>query len=843
MRVQFFALLTKSGKLSRELAALPKQQDAAPAGNVAALEFAAEGHAWLTHYETAAPVYAALAKLAPGDDSDTSRAISIHRSLADAVPGAFTTAITLAEGAVNANPSDHAALTRVGEIFADREEYASAAPYWNRLALTNPGNSNGYLEAATVFWDYFQFNDALRLIRQGRRALDNSSLYAYEAGAIYENESHMPQAVDEYMKAVLETPSTGNNRLAQGRLIQLARRKPTHDLIEQKTIAALASGGMKALDLRIALLENQGRQKDLEPLLDAEVRRATTPETLASLRATATRLRLNSTVELVLERTVVVSSDPVEKLQAGLQLASFREGRKDLSGAQAELSTLLRENPTLLGVIRANVDFYDRTKQLPQAVTVLEAAAPRAVQPYRNSLLREAASDAADAGNFIESRKILDQLLADDPFNGDLLAAKASTYAREGDDQALASFYQQTLDAMAQAPLPQPEKTARVAALRRGYAGALTKLGRYQDALDQDIEILNRFPDDPTLANDVANYAEVHSLADRLVGYYEKTIQASPKDYRWPLVLGRVDRALRRYPEAIIAFTQASHIRPDRPDLLVDKVDLETRLLHFEDAIKTNQQLYELTYHNTQYLDAQAELDARLGRKADAVKLLRQAHIDGHPKRFGNYSEAAARLTQWAMWNEAKQMYQEGLPLIAGHEAEYAAEFGQYLRTLTVLRQYQAALAKAVAADNTPKRSAVQGWATVIGQTVQTYYSPEEKAKLAQLLATPAGIPATIDMTAFARAGGLNDILAQRLYARALARPREESSRGELSNLETRQLRFGALGQQLETLAKLQTAYPGILSTTLVMAASAYHSGGNDAGDSHLRPALWRSAI
>ena len=842
LRTQFFALLTKSGRLSRELAGLPKQQDAAASGNTAALEFAAEGQAWLTHYETAAPAYAALAKLAPGDDSDTSRAISIHRSLADSVPGAFTAAITLAEGAATANPSDHAALTRVGEIFADREEYAKAAPYWNRLALTAPGTQNGYLEAATVFWDYFQFDDALRQIRQGRSALGSSSLYAYEAGAIYENESDMPKAVDEYIKAVLETPTTGSSALAQSRLIKLARRKPTHDLIEQKTVAALTSGGLTALDLRVALLENQGRQKDLQQLLDVQVRRATTPETLASLRATATRLRLNSTIELALERTVAVSTDPVEKLQAGLELASFREGRKDLTGAQTELSTLLRENPTLLGVIRANVDFYDRTKQLPQAVTVLEAAAPRAVQPYRNSLLREAASDAADAGSFVESRKILDQLLADDPFNGDLLAAKASTYAREGDDRALASFYQETLDAMAQAPLPQQEKTTRVAALRRGYEGALTKLGHYQEALDQYIEILNRFPDDPTLANEVANYAEVHSLADRLTGYYEKTAQASPKDYRWPLVLGRVDRALRRYPEAIVAFSQASHIRPDRPDLLVDKVDLETRLLHFEDALKTNQQLYELTYHNSQYLDAQAELQARMGRKAEAVKLLRQAHIDGHPKFFGNYSEVAARLTQWAMWDEAKQMYEEGLPLIAGHETDYTTEFGQYLQTLTVLRQYQAALNKAVAADNTPKRTAIQDWTIVVGQNIQTHYSPEEKAKLAQLLAALGGLPAKINVIAFVRAAGLNDVLAQRLYARATARPNDSGVRGELSNLETRQLRFGALGQQLETLAKLQGSAPGTMIETLSMALNAYHAGGNDAAELRIYDQIYGEA-
>jgi cellulose synthase operon protein C len=841
LRTQFFALLTKTGRLSRELAALPKTADAAASGNTAALEFAAEGHAWLTHYETAAPAFAAFAKLAPGDDTDTSRAISIHRSLADSVPGAFTTAITLAQDAVNGNPSDHAALTCVGEIFADRGQYAQAARYWNRLPLTDPGMPDGYLEASTVFWDYFQFNDALRLISQGRKVLGNQSLYAYEAGAIYENDSDMPRAIDEYVKAVLETPTTGSNGLAQARLIKLARRKPTHDLMEQKTVAALNAGGIKALDLRVALLENQGRPKDLQQLLDAEVKRAKTPEELASLRAMATRLRFNDTVELVLERTVAVSTDPVEKLQAGLELASFREGRKDLAGAQTELNTLLRQNPTLLGVIRANVDFYDRTKQLPKAVAVLEAAAPQAVQPYRNSLLKEAAGDAADAGNFVESRKILDQLLASDPFNGDLLATKASTYARQNDDQALAAFYQQTLEAMSQAPLPQQERTNRVAALRRGYVGALTKLGQYQPALDQYIEILNRFPDDPTLANEVANYAEAHSLADRLTGYYEKTAQASPKDYRWPLVLGRIDRALRRFPEAIAAFTQASRIRPDRPDLLVDKVDLETRLLHFEDALKTNQQLYELTYHNTQYLDAQAELQARLGRKPEALKLLRKAHIDGRPKSFQNYAEVASRLTEWAMWDEAKQTYEEGLPLIAGHETENSGEFGQYLRVLTVLREYQPALTKAAAADKTPKLTSLQGWAALVGQTIQTFYAPEEKAQLAKLLGTPQGISARVNVIGFVRAAGLTDILAPRLYARATARPNDQAVRSELSALETRQLRFGALGQQLEALAKLQVAAPDGGSATLAMAANAYRSSGNDTAELRIYQQLYGS--
>ena len=51
-----------------------------------------------------------------------------------------------------------------------------------------PGQSNGYLEAASIYWDYFDFDNALRLLNDGRKRLGDENLYSYEAGAIYENQ-------------------------------------------------------------------------------------------------------------------------------------------------------------------------------------------------------------------------------------------------------------------------------------------------------------------------------------------------------------------------------------------------------------------------------------------------------------------------------------------------------------------------------------------------------------------------------------------------------------------------------------------------------------------------------
>ncbi len=830
LRTRFLGVLTASGRLQAELAALPKTAEAEGSSNMLALEFAAEGNAWLTHYETAAPNFAVLDKMTPGESGEADRAISIHRSLADSMPGAFDTAIRAADLAVYANPHDHAALTRAGEIYADREQFARAAPYWDKLASTDPRLPEGYLEAATVFWDYYQFDDAQRLIDQGRRALNSPLRYSYEAGAIFENKGDMAHAVDEYVQASIETPTTGANGDAERRLLKLGRRKATHALVEEKTLAAARQGEPKAVDLRIALLENQGRPAEIHRLLDAEVARAMSTERLAELRSAAARFHFNDTSERALERVVALTNDPVEKLEARLDVANFRESRKDLPGAQAELTGVLRENPAILGVIRANVDFYGRTKQLPQAVTVLENAAARAVAPYKKDLLREAASKATEGQDYAEARQILDRLLADDPYDGDLLAAKANTYAQQGDSEALAAFYKQTLDTMIQSPLPPQDKQARVAGLRRGFVLALTKLERYQDGLDQYMEILNRYPEDESLTTETAHYAEAHNLADRLTGYYEKTAAASPKDYRWPLVLGRVDRALRKYPEAIAAFEAASKIRPDRIDLLTDKVDLETRLLRFEDAIKTNQRLYELSYHSNSYLAAQAELHARLGHRQEAIQLLRQAYIAGRPKLYSHYADMAESLQQWGFLDDARAAYEEGLPLIAGAEKANVSSYGNYLQLLTILRQQNLALKKAFAADKTKHQPYAQQWAQAIGMTIGRYYTPEEKAQFAKDFAVPGKLPAAVDSLALLRAAGLNDLLAQRLAARAFAQPRDGSLRGALTTLESSQLRFAALGQQLEGMAKPLQGLPDS-DQALDEAAAAYRKAGDDAAE------------
>jgi hypothetical protein len=90
------------------------------------------------------------------------RASAVYRSLAAFDPKDTDVAAALAVNMHRYEPRNRDLLARIGDIYADRDLFTRAAPYWNRMPQTAPGDPAGYLEAATVFWDYYRYNDALR---------------------------------------------------------------------------------------------------------------------------------------------------------------------------------------------------------------------------------------------------------------------------------------------------------------------------------------------------------------------------------------------------------------------------------------------------------------------------------------------------------------------------------------------------------------------------------------------------------------------------------------------------------------------------------------------------------
>ena len=271
----FCRILSASRRLDAELQAVRASNPQAAAekwnelsqANPAAAQFIAEAEMWRSHFESAAPVdQGAGGSLSGGLGTWAGARLPSSARLRPFHPQYTEVAAGIENTLAKSHPGDRDILIRIGDIYADREMFAKARPYWNRVPELEPGNPDAHLQSATVFWDYFLFGDTLRVINDARKKFSNPALFAYEAGAVYEGQRDYSRAVSEYLKGAL---ASAEDSAARRRLLQLAKRSNLRGAIEQATEKA-ASGADpdgNAVSLRIAVLEALKRRADLETFL------------------------------------------------------------------------------------------------------------------------------------------------------------------------------------------------------------------------------------------------------------------------------------------------------------------------------------------------------------------------------------------------------------------------------------------------------------------------------------------------------------------------------------------------------------------------------------------------
>jgi cellulose synthase operon protein C len=878
LRNQFFEFLSSSGKLEAELRAL---EQAAPAnkkgnwsefvqGNPAAGEFLAEADLWRSHFEESAPALKALAEEYPAERDLDRKASSVFRSLAYFDASKTDVAVKIESNLLAANPGSTEILTRIGDIYSDRELFAQAAVYWERIPRVAPGEAGGYLEAATIYWDYFDFENALRLLEEGRKKLGQDGLYGYEAGAIYENKRDDPRAIQEYSKAALDA---GPESPAANRMLELARRPKFRDLADRESekLTIASSFAMPAVYLRVRVLEAQDRKPELSSFLETVLRDVTTIEQAAEIEGLAQQKSLESVREHALEKQAALATDPVTKLQLRYALVHLYESRKDFAAAQRTIETLYGENPKILGVVRSTVEFYWRVKQYPQAIAVLLEAAKVAYPALSAQFSFEAARKSTEAREFEQARELLAELLKESPYDSQYLAAMADTYAQAGDQLGLKQFYLDKIALFRNAPLSSEDRKTRIAAMRRGLIPALTRLKEYARAVDQYIELVNAYPEDEGLVNEAALYALRYKRQPQLVDFYSKTVQQSSKDYRWSMVLARVQASLEDFSAAIDTYGKSINIRPDRADLRIARASLAERLMRFDDAVSDYERIFQLAYKDPKWMEKIAEVRARQGKTEDAAAALKTALIDVAPERAGSYFEVARRLENWGMLPQAREFAEKGVSLAGGDllaSPDHHDGAKLYARILTRLRQQDKAYATlqtalSAASSTLPvikEQVAKQGIAAVtdqewrqrmqqmrietarngmrdalaqMGSTVARYFTPEEKATFAQFAQSTRAPMNFADVNLLAyplvENAGLAEVEARWRYELMMTAsepaPVLLAQMSGFVELQRRRLKFAELGPQLEGFAP--RINPQQRTAVLLAAADAFRVAGD----------------
>jgi predicted Zn-dependent protease len=775
-KFRYFSELAARGELTNQIPAVQRTG----ASNPAAVQFHAEAEVWLSHFEAAAPGLRTFADQYPGSLENDARAASIYRSLAAYFPSDTGIAAEFAQKAALADVPDTKLLETIGDVYAGKEDFTRAALAWSRIPRVFPGNPDGYIEAATVYWDYYRFNDALRLIGNARARFRDKALFAYEVGVIEEGRRDYAAAIDQYLAGW-----QAGSELARTRIVRLSTRPAQRELIYRMTANADAQ-------LRIDVLKAQQRRTELEAYLSKEIAVETRVAMITPLMDAAREQGFETVERQGLEREIAVTLDPVERMRLRIELAKHFEAIKDIAAAARTVDALYRDNPMILGVVRARVDFDKRNKRDDDAIAALMEAAGKARTDLSAQFRFEAARIATNAGRIDEARTLLTDLLNAEPNRADYLAQMAETYAAANDDASFIQFANNRIDALKKASLPAEDRKSLIASLRRRLIATLARRNDYASAVDQYIEVVNAYPEDESAVREATLFASAHNRKDQLISFYRKTIADAPRDWRWPMVLARVETAMEDYPAALNAYDTAMKARPDRADLVEARAGLEQRLLRFDDAIASYTKLYQLTYNDAEWLDKAAEMQARLGRGAEAVATLERAHIGAGGETVTGLFQIAAVLDQCHLETDAARYAERGHRLAGNDIAKYPAQLETYGRIMAEMR----------------RNDVVPGLADgrSVGRLIAELYTPEDKVDL-------SGRPGVSRV--LAEAAGLEDDLALKLAALP--------SRQAWISLQSRRGLYEQLSRDLEALANRpgQTNIGPLLSQAAAAASKA----------------------
>lgn len=613
-------------------------------GGVAALPyklFRADAAVWLSDYEEAIDAYRELNRLYPNTPEYAERLVAFTRSLGQHNRKFLEEAAAVARSQADASPAEPFPRTRVGEIYAELGDYERARAEWQRLISLAPGDSDTYLETATVYWDYFQYKEALDTINTLRRETGNHTLYAFQAGAILEARRRLPEAIVEYVQALDE--NAPEHWRARRRLAQLFKRPGVPEQItaayerqRQQTleIERPSDARRAALTLGYArLLRDAGHDEASSQLLTREVAQSLDHVFIERVYQLFSEEDDRAGQRAALKRLIETAESPRQSISSQLKLAeSFNEaGERD--SLRRVLAELLRQFPNNYGVLDEAADFYWRAGFTEEALNVLRDATARSRGRFHSPLARKYASRLLTLNRTEAARSVLEQLRREEPRNLGVFRELARLYVRTSDAEALRAAFRETLRVVQAQDADIKQIKFEVADLRRAMTNAFTQLRDYPAAMEQHIEIINRDPEDEASLDAAIAYAKRYGGADSLLAYYQRIAQQAYKNYRWNVVLARIYEAKGDLASAIKSYKDALANQPEMVELHSALAELYARAGDYNSALDALARAAELSNDDPQYLRRTVELLEKSGRTREAELVRRKLPAAEEPKR------------------------------------------------------------------------------------------------------------------------------------------------------------------------------------------------------------------
>ncbi|HEV7683050.1 MAG TPA: hypothetical protein VGO68_13055 [Pyrinomonadaceae bacterium] len=585
--------------------------------------FHADAAVWLSNYEEAIAAYRELNQLYPNTPEFAERLISFTRSFGQHDRALLKESGDAALALADAVPVSANYRTRAGEIQAELGDYNHARAEWEKLIAIGPGQPETYFDTATIYWDYFQYDDALRTIRTLRRQTNDENRYAFQAGVILEGKHQLRDALAEYIKALADDDSESERAAdiarTKKRLVTLSQRPGIYEQI----VAAFndersRNNNSEFILAYVDFLNDAKRWPEASTLLNQEIAQQDSPKFLRSARDLFVENKETSGQVAALRRLVSVAPSQRLAISYRLQLAETFANVGQTAEAGFEVRDLVEKYPTNYGVLSEAANFYWRLSQREDSLAVLRSGMQRGLGRFHYLFGRKLAAQQLEMNRLADAEKVLTTLQSEDRLNTEVFHELARLYVRTGNSESLRSTFQATLEAVKSQDLDIKTVRSQVADLRLQMIEAFTRLKDYPAAVEQHIEIINRDPEDEEHIEAAINYVKRYGGAETLLAYYQKTAQQAYKNYRWNVVLARIFEAKGDLSSAARQYRAALDNQPEMLELYDSQADIYTRAKDYDAAIGALNKALELSNDDPVYIKRLIEVLEKAGRQREA---------------------------------------------------------------------------------------------------------------------------------------------------------------------------------------------------------------------------------
>jgi tetratricopeptide (TPR) repeat protein len=586
--------------------------------------FRADASLWLSRNEEALQSYRKLNRLYPNDPEIFNHLINLTRSFGQKDRDLLIESADYARRRADFDSSNSVYRTESGEINAQLADYQTARSEWLKLISARKGSSEAYLETATVFWDYFLYDNALQTIRDYRTISNDKKSFSFESGAILDAQHKRDEAIAEYLEALENDPSK-----AQRRLQTLAAESGVFQQINA-IFQRQERSDWKTLSYA-ELLRDLAKDVEAQRLLRPQIVRSKDTEFLTAVKSSFDELRPTT-----LSRLAEIATSSKKRISYRLQEADYYREKNRPEEARRILADLQQKFPTNYGVLIESADFYWSLGTNETALRVLRAGLAKARGQYRLAIAARLAERLISIDRLAEAERILVNLHQENPVDADLFSELANVYVRRGKADDLRKSFRESVDAIKKQELEIREIEAEIAGRRRQMIMALTQLKDYRSAVEQHIEIINRDPETDENVEAAVSYVKRYGGADLLLTYYQKTAAEAFRNYRWNVILAKISEAGGNFESAVEQYRRAIDNQPERTELYLELARIETQRRNYAEALKNIDRIIELAGEEKSFLSQKVKLLQLLGRDSEAReiqgKLSRERKPVPHPE-------------------------------------------------------------------------------------------------------------------------------------------------------------------------------------------------------------------